>query len=81
MYCIVTFKVGVMPAGRPPHIYHNGMPNQMQVMPSAVSMYPPSSSSVPRADGVTVSSETWSDASSKLPASSAPPATDHRPVR
>jgi len=70
-----------MPVGRPPHMYHNGMPNQMQVMPNAVNMYPPSSSAVPRADGVAVSSETWSDASLKLAASSAPPVADHRQVR
>jgi len=75
-------KVGVMPAGRPPHVYHNGLPNQMQVMPNAVNVYPAASSStVPRADGVTVGNETWSDALSKLPANSTPSVTDHRPVR
>ena len=77
----VLFKVGVMPVGRPPHMFHNGMPNQMQVMPNAINMYPASSSAVPRADGVAVSSETWSDASLKLAASSAPPVADHRQVR
>ena len=70
-----------MPVGRPPHMYHNGLPNQLQVMPNAINMYPPSSSAVPRADNVAVSSESWSDASSKLPASSAPPVADHHPVR
>lgn len=74
-------KVGVVPVGRPPHIYHNGMPNQMPVMPNAINMHPPSSSSVPRSDDVAVSSETWSDASSQIAASSAPPVADHRPVR
>jgi len=77
----VLVKVGVMPVGRPPQMYHNGMPNQMQLMPNAVNMYLPSSSTVPRADNVAVGNETWSDASSKLPASSAPPVADHRPVR
>ena len=77
----MMFKVGVMPAGRLPHMYHNGLPNQMQVMPNAVNMYPVSSSTVPRADGVAVSTETWSDALSNLPASSTPSVTDHRPVR
>lgn len=71
----------MIPVGRPPHMYHNGMPNQMHVMPNAVNMYPPSSSTVAHADGVAVSTETWSDASSKLPASSAPPVADHHPVR
>jgi len=78
-----------MPVGRPPaaHMYHNGLPSQMQVMPNAVNMYAPppapSSSAVPRADGpVAVNSETWSDASSKLSAaSSAPPVADHRQVK
>jgi len=68
-----------MPVGRLPHMYHNGLPNQMQVMPNAVNVYPANSSTVPRADGATVSNETWSDALSKLPASSAPSVTDHRP--
>jgi len=80
----MMLKAGVMPVGRPPHVYHNGLPSQMQVMPNAVNMYPPppSSSAVPHADGVAVNNETWSDASSsKLPASSAPPVTDHHPVR
>jgi len=77
----VMFKVGVMPVGRPPHMYHNGIPNQMQMMPNAVNLYPPTSSTVPRADGVAVSSESWSDASSKLAASSAAAVSDHRPVR
>jgi len=53
----------------------------MQVMPNAVNVYPANSSTVPRADGAAVSNETWSEALSKLPASSAPSVTDHRPVR
>jgi len=71
-------SVGRLPQ---PHMYHNGLPSQMQVMPNAVNVYPASSSTLPRADGAAVSSETWSDALSKLPASSAPSVTDHRPVR
>jgi len=78
---LVMCKVGVMPVGRLPHMYHNGLPNQMQVMPNAVNVYPGNSSSVPRADSVAVSGQTWSDALSKLPASSAPSVTDHRPVK
>jgi len=74
-----------MPVGRLPHVYHNGMPNQMQMMPNAVNMYPaPSSSSsvVAQVDGVSpANTETWSDASSKIPSSSAPPVADQRPVR
>jgi len=72
-------KVGVVPVARPPHMYHNGLPTQMHVMPNTVNVYPPTSSaSVPRADGVT---ESWSDASLKLPANSVPPpSADQRPV-